>query len=401
MKSKNTFGSPIKLPSKLLAVIPDPLDEDGIYVAESAATVKRVSLSKRVVTHTFTGPAAPISCMCIHIEKKNSRLQQTLFGGCWDKKIWVWDNFDTSSSGSSPATIRSTRQLAGHTDFVKALAILAVPGLPTPLLISGGAESEILFWDLNAGSRLHVLKGHVRGILALQFDPSTLYSGTEAAVFYSASSDREIRATSIPMPPPGEVISTSTLKSLKLSPPLIVHETSVYSLHFDPDGSGLWTASADKSAKHFFRKDPEDNTATDGKTHDLELRSRWEQDTSLTHPDFVRAAVSHPQLPFVVTAGRDEEVYVWNSLTGNLLHTYTGHYEEVTGLCIRSSQAISVSIDGTVRTWGLSPEDFSESRKEIEKWKNGVKDEEDGATAGESLLTEEEERELAELMAED
>jgi hypothetical protein len=43
-KSKNTKGSPIKLPSKILAVIPDPQNEDAVYVAEAAGNVKRVNL---------------------------------------------------------------------------------------------------------------------------------------------------------------------------------------------------------------------------------------------------------------------------------------------------------------------------------------------------------------------
>jgi hypothetical protein len=43
-KSKNTNGSPIKLPSKILAAIPDPRDEDHIYVAEAAGNVKRINV---------------------------------------------------------------------------------------------------------------------------------------------------------------------------------------------------------------------------------------------------------------------------------------------------------------------------------------------------------------------
>jgi len=45
-KSKNKHGNPIKLPSKLLAVLADPTDERGdvVYVAEAAGEVKRVKL---------------------------------------------------------------------------------------------------------------------------------------------------------------------------------------------------------------------------------------------------------------------------------------------------------------------------------------------------------------------
>ena len=44
-KSKNTFGNPIRLPSKILAVITDPLPSSpAVYVAESAGNARRIDL---------------------------------------------------------------------------------------------------------------------------------------------------------------------------------------------------------------------------------------------------------------------------------------------------------------------------------------------------------------------
>jgi len=43
-KSKNSFGNPIRLPSKILAVIADPDDAGRVFVAEAAGTVRRVVL---------------------------------------------------------------------------------------------------------------------------------------------------------------------------------------------------------------------------------------------------------------------------------------------------------------------------------------------------------------------
>lgn len=42
--NKSKHGKPIKLPSKILALQVDPFSEGAIYVAEAAATVKRVTL---------------------------------------------------------------------------------------------------------------------------------------------------------------------------------------------------------------------------------------------------------------------------------------------------------------------------------------------------------------------
>lgn len=43
-KSKNTKGNPVKLASKILAVVADPQHEGQIYVAEAAGDVKRINL---------------------------------------------------------------------------------------------------------------------------------------------------------------------------------------------------------------------------------------------------------------------------------------------------------------------------------------------------------------------
>ena len=43
-KSKNDRGNPLRLPSKILAVVPDPEHESQIYVAEAAGNVKRINL---------------------------------------------------------------------------------------------------------------------------------------------------------------------------------------------------------------------------------------------------------------------------------------------------------------------------------------------------------------------
>ena len=41
-KAKNKHGNPVKLPSKVLAVQPDPRDEGAVYVALATGEVKRV-----------------------------------------------------------------------------------------------------------------------------------------------------------------------------------------------------------------------------------------------------------------------------------------------------------------------------------------------------------------------
>ncbi|KAL2006037.1 hypothetical protein VTN00DRAFT_9691 [Thermoascus crustaceus] len=351
-KSRNTNGNPIKLQSKILAVAADPVNSGSIYVAESAGTVRRVILETGEISAVFKGPTAPLTSVCFSPDGK------LVFAGCWDKTVWSWD-----------VTSRQPKQkYQGHTDFVKSVICARLAG--QDVLISGGADAEIIVFSVSTGERLHVLKGHARGIQDLAIDPASLDLDSSKLVLFSAGSDREIRRFDIP-PGAGDLSTTE---------PLTEHETSVYKLFFDADAD-LWTASADKTAKCLVRE------------------NGWKADLALEHPDFVRDVVVHEQGGWVITACRDEEVRVWNKATGELFHTFSGHFEEVTGLLLLGSTVVSVSIDATIRQWSLKPDELRRAKEESEKKKSPS--EEDGEPKVESMLTEEEERELAELMNDD
>lgn len=83
--------------------------------------------------------------------------------------------------------------------------------------------------------------------------------------------------------------------------------------------------------------------------------------------------------------------------TGQLHHTFSGHFEEVTGLVLVGSTVVSVGIDATIRQWSLKPDELQGA---IDKATKPPSDEEEQTANPGSMLTEEEERELAELMEE-
>ncbi|CAI6333849.1 unnamed protein product [Periconia digitata] len=357
-KSKNTKGSPIKLPSKLLAVAPDPQHGAQIYVAEAAGCVKRIMLETGETIKTFTGPAAPLTSVAV------SPTSDTLFAGCWDKSIWTW----------SISTGKPVRKLQGHSDFVKALLLITLRG-GKELLVSGSADATIVVWDAQSGEQLHKLKGHTRGVLALALDSFEHEPGTsDTAVIFSAGSDREIRRWSI---------SVANATQVTDEPfPIIQHETNVDAIHFDSDGD-LWTASADRSAKCLSRS------------------HAWVEDSCFEHPDYVRDVVVDEEGGWLVTACRDEHVRVWDKATGKLHHVFEGHYEEVTGLVFLSGQkVVSVSIDGSVRQWSLKSRELTDAIKLAEEEKQGLVKEEKPEKK-EGLMTADEEAELAALMADD
>ncbi|KAF7194279.1 putative WD repeat-containing protein [Pseudocercospora fuligena] len=354
-KSKNKHGDPIKLPSKILNAIADPQDEKSVYVAEAAGEVKRVNLENGKIKRIFNQSQAPVTSLAI------CSSTNTLFAGSWDKTIYATSLDNTSE----------VKKLQGHSDFIKCLLTTTLNN--EPILLSGGADSTTIIWSISSGQQLHKLKGHTKALADLTIDP--LSTTPDSFTLFSASSDREIRRWKI---------SLTSAQEVETESPIRPHDTSIYKLHWDPDAEGLWTASADKTAKHLVRS------------------RNWEADTVLQHPDFVRDVVVFEDLGLVVTACRDEEVRVWEVSSGKLICTYEGHFEEVTALVKRERdrKVVSVSIDGTVRQWSLERKDMVKFQEDLAKEVNG--DVAEGEKkAGGSMLTAEEEAELAELMDSD
>lgn len=305
------------------------------------------------MTDTYRGPTAPVTNVCFGPG-------DTIYAGCWDKSIWTWHASQTKPAERHP----------GHIDFVKCL--LTVPVGRSSLIVTGGAEGDIIFWDLD-GTKIHTLRGRgqSRAITDLVLDP---LSDPSSPVIFVATSERDIY--SVTLPSAGPINS----KTLSLSDPILEHDTSVYKLFFDADGD-LWTASADKTSKNLVRDDG------------------WKAATTLPHPDFVRDVVVHERGGWVVTACRDEEVRVWNRGTGTLHHVFSGHFEEVTGLCLLGDLVVSVSIDATVRRWSLAPGELAKAREQVLNPTSVVEVEAEVVNPNsDGLLTEEEERELQEMM---
>jgi WD40 repeat protein len=262
---------------------------------------------------------------------------------------------------------------------VKALLSINVGG--TDLLVSASSDATIIVWDVKTGTKIHTLKGHSRGVTALALESQTSEDGSASATIFSGDSNREIRRWHISAASSYEIPTDTTNTDAKGGPiaALLAHETSIYALKFDTDGD-LWTASADKTSQCLVRE-----------------RS-WKSDTSLWHPDFVRDVVVDENGGWVITACRDEEVRVWERSSAKLFHTFSGHYEEVTGLLLLPSDlVVSVSIDGSIRRWSLKREDLVKAKEEA--LNPPVEEEEEKPK--ESALTAEEEAELAELMDSD
>lgn len=302
---------------------------------------------------------------------------QTIFAGSWDKDIWSW---------SVPSKAVG-RKYSGHSDFVKAILCTKLGG--KDILISGGADKKIMVWDVETGSRLHVIQDQVVSMMAIQdlaLDPES--STADELVLASASSDPHIRRWRIRLDSVEQIVEDAPEAPGTTRPTILEHETTVYKLAFDVhnDDIDLWTASGDGSAKCLSRA------------------KGFTADDTINHGDHVRAVAFTEQ--WLVTAGRDEDVKVWDRATGKLYCALEGHYDEVTDLMTLANSAgagarlVSVSIDGTVRVWSLDKPALDKFIQEQQDKADGV-EEPVAEKAPEGLMTAEEEDELAALMDED
>ncbi|KAI1069143.1 hypothetical protein LB507_006485 [Fusarium sp. FIESC RH6] len=368
VKAGNKNGEPIAMKSKILAVVPDPASPlTSVFIAESAGAVRRINLETSEPKTTYRGPKAPVTCLAT-----GGQDNQIVFAGSWDKDIWSWD-VETGKLG---------RKFSGHSDFVKTVVCATVSG--KHVLISGGADKKILVWDIESGKRLHTLQDPTTTMLAVQhiaIDP--VLSDTAKVVFASASSDPHIRRWKITLDSYEQLSESFSDRPDAERLTIQEHETSIYRLFYDQSSEDvdLWTASADGTAKCLARS------------------RNFVADDSFEHGDYVRGVLATDQ--WIVTAGRNEDVKVWDRSSGKLYCTLIGHYEEVTDIIMLQDsdgtprKVCSVGIDGTIRTWPLAKSELDEVVVKIQKASEPKEEEEDKSG---NLLTAEEEAELAELM---
>ncbi|KAI0390076.1 WD40-repeat-containing domain protein [Xylariaceae sp. FL0594] len=367
-KAKNQNGNPIILKSKLLAAIQDPSSPGSLLIAESTGSVRRVNVDTGEAKQVFKGPTAPVTCVAV-----GGPRNLTVFAGSWDKDIWSWD-LDTRAVG---------RKYSGHSDFVKAVVCAKLGS--KACLISGGADKKIMVWDIETGSRIHVIQDQAVSMMAVQslaIDP--IESTPESILLVSASSDPHIRRWRITADTYEQVTEVTPNEPNSVRPTISEHDTTVYKIVFDEEGEDvdLWTSSGDGTSKCLSRQ------------------KGFATDDTIQHGHHVRTVAVTDQ--WVITAGRDEDVKVWDRASGKLYCTLEGHYNEVTDLVIldNGKRVASISIDGTVRTWPLDKPELDRINREKEEKEKGVEKEEP-EESGEGLMTAEEEAELAALMEDD
>ncbi|KAJ1878861.1 hypothetical protein H4R99_004857 [Coemansia sp. RSA 1722] len=377
---RQKIGNPIRAGGRILGF--DLSGPTTAVLALGSHQAKVSDLVAKECKRTYvrhTGPVTSVAVLSSTYILEGSRIG---LSASWDKtiKVWMVDRPETTVA-----------VLVGHEDFVK--CVVAHPVLP--LVYSGSADKTIVVWklpedvqELNAEGApkeiapFKVIKGwHTGQIYTMCLDPT-------AETLYSAGSDASIRAWDAMTGKAIEAAVNNNSDDNNWVIPRGQHKTNIFDIK--ATDTGLWTASADKTVIGW----------------DLETCTA---DVVLEHNTVVNCVLPIPQVGVVVTGTNGGVIYVWrvNSGTPGIIREIHAHTDDVTCLRVAGRVFYSSGLDETLRVWDIRDVvDFKDGLEYVPKELAGLKKQEQAVSTssaknanGHSVLTEEEERELAELMS--
>ncbi|KZT69040.1 WD40 repeat-like protein [Daedalea quercina L-15889] len=380
-----TLGSPIETPGKALGI---EIRGNEAWIAENTTVARVVDLETGKTVHLFRGHTAPLTCLAFFTGNFTPGSGDVMVTGSWDNTIKLW-NTDTK------ALISSTD---AHSDFVKAL--LVIPSLR--LLVSSSSDKIVRLWDISTyddGKPLRSvgsISAHTRPVEAMTFRTIS----DRSIVLYTADTMGIIRVWDVSQD------TQSARCQIVQQEELNYHRTGINEMLY---GEGqLWTASTDETVQVRLHPAP---------------ASPAKPIPPITHPAAVKAilplSLTFLGEPYLLTgAGDIIRVYDVSTLEEpELIREVDAHWHDVIALRLwmRTTPVegaegklqvepwiVSTSLDGTIRKWRLSellapPLPASK----VTTPKPEPKATPDVPPSDGYQMSEEEERELAELMGED
>lgn len=364
--------------------------------------------------HQLKGHGGPVSGVASLVV---SRSRTLLFTASWDKHIRIW----AIGQHAKPSPL-ATIEHAG-TDLLKSLHVDPMHRI----LLSGGSDKMVRVWDLGPlmtwaqslsdadwpysvttpaplPSLRATLRAHTRPVVVLTSLPpapsdAILPDVPTSCTFFSADSMGRILQVSV------EENRCEVLRELN------GHETNIHAMcpvwRETEDGrytADIWTVSSDKTVRRFPLSAWARGPVLPGRVSQaggvLGTQPAVYADVQLILPSGARSVLPleplHASLRDQVLIGAaDGSLQVWHlSAPSHALHALDGHWHEVTFLGVwyrhQAPWIVSCSLDGTIRRWPLTRVLEPASTPSAPP-----------ATTSTSMLTAEEEAELADLLSSD
>ncbi|KAF5330374.1 hypothetical protein D9619_005875 [Psilocybe cf. subviscida] len=377
-----TLGDPLELQGKALAIEV----HDGVaWIAENTHVVRKVDLETKKTLQLYKGHTGPVTSIAFCDRKPGSGDRQILISGSWDNSIKLWDTQTKELISSTPNA---------HADFVKSFHVF-----PTlRLLVSGSSDKIVRFWDLSNPESPEPLKSagsisaHTRPVECLDGEATS----ETTAVLYTGDTMGIVKRWDLKL--------DNGRWSATLKDTIDHHRTRINELYYG--GGYLWTASSDDTVQALPQGE---------KTTDDETGKPLKALKPLAHSTAVRSILPLSLTvlgePILITASGDflRTYDVSEPDDPQLLSEVDAHWHDITAikLWVRKSVGddgktraepwiVTTSLDKTIRRWTLAdllkPAPPAPVKKVIKM---------QVAAPSVSDITEEEERELAELMEDD
>jgi WD40 repeat protein len=265
---------------------------------------------------------------------------------CHDHTIHIW----------SVATQQQLHILRGHTDFVYAV-IFSPDGR---VLASGGSDRTVRLWDAATGRELRRLGEHRFAVYSLAFTPegNTLLSaeGDDTVRFWDVATGKDIRqipginsSEILQLSSDGKLLATADrnavyLLNAKTGKELRRFGGSYPRFALSPDGRMLATQSSYKEKIRLW------NVATGEELRDL--------GNLKPSPGFVGVCsfVFSPDSRLLALVGKENDIELWELLTGKLRRRFHGHQSGIVPLAFSpdGKSLLSGSNDTTVLIWDVA-----------------------------------------------
>ncbi|EZG56790.1 putative WD repeat protein [Gregarina niphandrodes] len=296
-----------------------------------------------------------------------------LASGSEDKSVRVWQA-DKCFTSSQP----EPKVLRLHTDTVTALDFMPMHlhkqwQNGAPLLLSGARDGTVKIWNTCLGNVVSHLNGHAKMVT------SARWSGASEAVddegksctgpfVYSASRDMTVRVWSALTGLPIRVVKCHGhwVNALSCNTDGIIKRGPYDHNGELPSAAQTPFKLAEEAWNKEFRNLGEERVVTCSDDNTLSLWVLLKNDQRVQQMTGHQKAVCHacfsPNGRYVISAGFDSAIRLWDGRTGKFLHTYRGHVGPVyqVSWAPDSKLFVSCSRDSTLKVWDTSERKLKE-----------------------------------------